>query len=229
MLSLVKCEYIEGSSGQYLDTGVTPSTNTKVIIDVKSLSEEKTGCIFGSRYSGMSFVLFALGTDNSSQSSYRFDKGSANYSVDISSFNRHLVTIEPNSIKIDDNVTTIPATTVNSNYNMYLFSVNNSGVADERSGVRIYSCQIYSGDTLVRDYRPYINDGVPGMYDVLNKIFYSSKGTPLIAGPIIKSGFTVNINGEWKESDEAYVNVNGQWKVIDSIYVNVNGEWKSSL
>ena len=42
------------------------------------------------------------------------------------------------------------------------------------------------------------------------------------------SAFNINVNGQWKESDNAYVNVNGQWKEIDSIYVNVNGVWKES-
>lgn len=42
------------------------------------------------------------------------------------------------------------------------------------------------------------------------------------------SAFNINVNGQWKESDIAYVNVNGQWKEIDSIYVNVNGVWKES-
>lgn len=43
------------------------------------------------------------------------------------------------------------------------------------------------------------------------------------------SAFNINVNGQWKESDIAYVNVNGQWKEIDSIYVNVNGVWKESV
>ena len=54
--------------------------------------------------------------------------------------------------------------------------------------MRLYSCQIYDNDTLIRDYVPCMdNNGVYGLYDKVNGVFYTSA---------TDSGFT----GKWAEN-----------------------------
>lgn len=221
-----KLEYVQGnSSGQYINTNITVNSNTRIVIDVQVL--ETISCVFGCRNSQSgtnTFCLFAM-----DESSYRMDKASSKTTINAVTADRNILDIGSNYVKVNDVTTNIPTAFNSISQKLYLFSVNSGGVADSRSMVRIYSAKIYSGNTLLRDYIPYMQNDVPGLYDNVNKVFYKSLRNSLIAGPLIKSGFNVNVNGQWKESDNAYVNVNGQWKEIDSIYVNVNGVWKESV
>ena len=74
---------------------------------------------------------------------------------------------------------------------MYLGALNNSGAADSRYFVGdIYYCKIYQNNALVRDLIPVIrnSDNVIGLYDTVNKKFYTNSGTGTFAGT---SGWTV--------------------------------------
>lgn len=71
--------------------------------------------------------------------------------------------------------------------NIYVFSVNNGGIPDERisDGLKIYQLSFYDGDTLVRDFVPVpagmvINGYVVpsnGMWDIVEQKFYGNSGT----------------------------------------------------
>lgn len=58
---------------------------------------------------------------------------------------------------------------------------------NEFSSAKIYSCQIYDNDSLVRDYVPCINnDGTIGLWDDANSVFYGNAGNgTFTAGPEI--------------------------------------------
>ena len=73
----------------------------------------------------------------------------------------------------------------------------------------LYYCQIYNGNTIVRNYIPCINpDGEIGLYDLANSKFYTNAGTGVFtAGPEIAQ----------PSNDAIYVKVNGIWRQIDGI------------
>lgn len=52
-----------------------------------------------------------------------------------------------------------------------------------------------------------------------------SDGYWYIKGDKATIPINTNINGDWKESETAYVNVNGVWKEIKGIHQAQNGEW----
>jgi hypothetical protein len=43
--------------------------------------------------------------------------------------------------------------------------------------VRLYSCKIWDGSTLVRDFVPAVDNGTPGLYDRVTDAFYTNSGT----------------------------------------------------
>ena len=50
-------------------------------------------------------------------------------------------------------------------------------------GIKLYSCQIYDNDVLVRDFVPCIKDnGEVGLYDLVGKQFYGNAGTGVFTG-----------------------------------------------
>ena len=69
------------------------------------------------------------------------------------------------------------------NYNIYLFTRNTGNQMDtDRKGVtmvmKFYYFKVYdatTGDTLY-DFKPCINEGLPGFYDTVNNIFIGSSG-----------------------------------------------------
>ena len=57
---------------------------------------------------------------------------------------------------------------------MYLFRGRNVSL-----GLSIFNCQLYDGNTMVRNFIPCIrkSDNKPGMYDTVSKTFYTNAGT----------------------------------------------------
>ena len=192
-------EYVEATGAQYIDTGVTPNQNTRVVVDIAYTTATAAGGGFGYAASGSkhSFRFWRTMTD-----------GVATYRVNINnSYNtandfpttfaddtaRHLVDISNASKKIDgvafgdtSGLTQAVAGT------MYLFAIHNGWKDSNNRYVgswgyyRIYSCQIYSGQTLARDFVPCVDsNGKAGLYDVANgKMYYNGgSGADLVAAP----------------------------------------------
>lgn len=179
-------DYIEanGQTGQYIDTGVIVGGDCSIEIDY----------IWMSRGGGNTSIWMCGGQDSSSLS-YRLRSSNGRFipryfNSDIDSpyitfqkayaYQRHKNAI---TIYDGDNVffTVTPTLrAISPAYTHYLFSSNGAGtpassyaLTDTRLGrVRIYD----SNDVLVRDFRPAVRnaDGVAGMHDVLNDVFYTN-------------------------------------------------------
>ena len=70
--------------------------------------------------------------------------------------------------------------TFNSNNNIFLFTCNSGGIADNRMMIgKIYACKIWDNEVLIRDLIPCyrISDNVIGLYDIVNDVFYTNSGT----------------------------------------------------
>lgn len=172
-------EYIESSGTQYIDTNFKPNQNTRVVLDF--INKDTTGSfLFGARisYSDNSFTLVSADGSN-----VRSDYGANQYNYArtvgtryVFDKNKNIDTLFQNGTQI--NTHTFTATTINPNLNLYLFSTNNNGTAGTCSSIKLYSCKIYNNGTLVRDYIPcYNSSNVIGLYDLINNVFYTNKGT----------------------------------------------------
>lgn len=64
-------------------------------------------------------------------------------------------------------------------YPMFLFARNNYWSVWSCSSFRLYSCEIYQSNILVRDFIPVVRkaDNKPWLYDLVNNIFYTNAGT----------------------------------------------------
>ena len=65
------------------------------------------------------------------------------------------------------------------NYTFYMGATNRDGNAILKPKLTIYSWKFYQDDILIRDFIPCYrkSDNVIGMYDTVNGIFYTNKGT----------------------------------------------------
>lgn len=180
-------EYIESTGTQHIDTGYVPNNNTRTVCDIMwtqfnnsywggfgagaSSTSRAFECYVYSSYVNWNFYNHSYGADGSL--GYR---GSTNtrYHIDA---NKSVFTIYNSSgtqlkqITAQDGTFTAP-------YTMYLFGLHRS--SSGHGYVRFYGhVYIYDNGTLIREFVPCYrkSDGVIGMWDKVNKQFYTNGGT----------------------------------------------------
>lgn len=221
-------EYTESSGSQYIDTGVRPNDNTKVLCDFQLSSQTSNNeCIFGAtgqysfRWYGSGSVFRSNGLDN-----VAFQTG-------ISATDAHKVEKTATACTIDRtySVTTTSAGALTRT--LYLFAQHGSSSTTNYASVKIYSLQIYDSDTLIRDYIPALRklDSVAGLYDIINGIFYPSIGTShFSAGPEMQT-YGLNLITDRTAEDVSHAIyldskwVSGKWTGTDKELT----EWKGYL
>ena len=197
-------EYIQSSGTQYINTGVNPNQNTRIICDTNLAKQNTAAWLFGAR-NGSGDSTFGFLTY---QNAYRSDYNT-NQDQTISDTYTGFFTVDK-----DKNVTKINGETKITNaggtfqtsYPLFLFANNNGGSVAGYSSCAIQACQIYDNGTLIRDYVPAKNSsGIVGLYDVVNNEFYQNAGTGVFtAGPEV--GAEPEVDEEldpytWYESD----------------------------
>ena len=176
-----KVEYIESRGTQYIDTGFKPNYNTKVDIDfkTKSLELENNASIFGSRENALNkhygctkggYNQFYTGYFNESINTY----------ISLNENTRYHIIKDKNKTYLDGAlVDTRTYASFQTDYNMYIFAMNQANGDWFRSNIKVYSCKIYDNDVLVRDFVPCYrkSDNEVGLYDLITKQFYTNQGT----------------------------------------------------
>lgn len=229
-----KLEYIEGTGSQYIDIGFIPNGNTKVEVDWEPSFTGKNNFLFGVRQrrsanDSNSYTVFINASGNYIAEYFGTRQTKTVPSVYSRTFVKFGVESSIGSVEF-----TYTKSSNSSTGNLYigeLHNVSEGGLEGTYITGKIYSFKIWDNATLVRDLQPCSQDGVPGLYDNVNKVFYASvTSTPFVAGPELPSvNGQVNVNGQWRDISAAYVNVNGTWKEATAMYVNVNGTWKESI
>ena len=170
-------EYIQSSGTQYINTGVVPSENTKM--QIKFSTSTSKGVIAGSDkgYKVSSFMLaVTIAT---------FNTGSL--AVSLADGSKHSVKLYSNNVIIDNsNKGSGGSGSFTTTYPIYLFGNNRSGSSSELISGKIYSCSLYNSTTKIRNFIPAKNSSnILGLYDTINKKFYTNAGTgAFTAGPI---------------------------------------------
>ena len=192
-------EYIASSGGQYIDTGVVPKSTTRLVCDFRftSVPTARVRCGWGSAGSEE-----ALWFGNTADFSEFAASVSATYVQSLPSVavdtNRHVFDLAKGSQKFDGKEFATEATlgdtaltgndTAGKPKTMYLFSLHQgwSPPVGPCGSMEVYSCQVYDGETLVRDFVPSVrsSDNKAGLYDRVTDAFFGNLGSgDLDAGP----------------------------------------------
>lgn len=167
-------EYIQSSGTQYIDTGYTVKTNTRIVCDFQLTSTPSaTNVLFRNASYGFGW-----------QSSGVFRSwGGSVVDFSVSATERYTVDKRATSCTLGSTSQTTTAHAAQS-LSLPLFAYkNSSGTISQYVSAKMYSCQIYEDDTLVRDFVPCINpDGAYGLYDKVNEQFYASAGSGSFTG-----------------------------------------------
>lgn len=189
--------YIESSGKEYIDTGFKPNQNTRVVITLAMIPQDNTTDYppFGARIASgnADYSLWNIDSSNTVQSHYGSTKIKGTVE-DITAKTKY--DKNKNELYVNDQLLiTNTAKTFQPGYNMYLFACNNAGTVSAKSCMRLYSCQIYDNDTLVRDFVPcrssYTN---AGLYDLVNGKFYANAGS----GSFVEGEYVPEVEGEYE-------------------------------
>lgn len=183
----IELQYIQSSGTQYIDTGYKPNNNTRIVLDFYiTQNYSQLHGLFGSRNgtsatSSQGFDFWSY-YDSSFRTNFFGDDDTL---YDLPNTVRYIVDKNKNVTTISNKASTIRNTTGSCSLNLMLFAINTAGTASNHAYARIYSCQIYDNGIIVRDYIPCKSiEGVVGIYDTVNQVFYTNSGTgSFIAGP----------------------------------------------
>ena len=162
-------EYIESSGTQYIDTGV--GLGCEVHADVQFILGTKRSLMGFStkacRYFGINTEgYYDIGTQAEAISSY---SGLERRNIKVL-FEEMGISLTAEEETISKTTTTAYEGTL-----QLLGGSSSSGLTSYPCSARMFGCQIYQGEQLVRDYTPVMNSsGVYGLYDKVNGVFYSS-------------------------------------------------------
>ena len=178
--------YIQSSGTQWIEMGVAPSQNTKVVLKIKINSLTNQGAsLIGSRTDLNSTDQFTTYLDNYGGSRFLFrvdgQTSATPFSgVKINTFYTVTLSASEMRFELEDGTiafsSTFSVSDFTSTVTMALFK--SKGVSGRGFLGKIYSCKHYNGDKLIQDFVPCLDSaGVPCMYDFVGKTAFYNQGT----------------------------------------------------
>lgn len=224
-----KTEYLQSSGTQYIDTGYKPGGNTRVVCEFSRIARSGSGigaALFGARRAKNNYDYTFWGYNYQDEVNFADNYYSTNQTITVPTTERILVDKNKNVTTIN-NSSSVTHSFYNfgSVYNMYIFATNKAGSPDtaQMGSLRIYYMKIYNNDVLVRDFVPVVDiNGTPGLLDLVNKVFYSNRGSGTFSTGQISNEIVYERHVS-KIVKSIYVGINGVAKKIKRGYIGING------
>lgn len=204
-------QYIQSTGTQWIDTGITPTQDYTLYTKVAFLGSSGTN-VLGTRNSSNDttnrFGIISFG------SSALFGAFYGTNSVTGKAVDQtpHEFSIGPDGFTMDEKTVSVQQTNFSCSYPIILFGFNNGANGIVGAEEKVYSCKIYSDGQLVRDFIPCINpDGIIGLYDKENAIFYQNSGN----GNFVKGPELVTLPSEYKQLE--YIQSTGTQRINTGI------------
>ena len=189
-----RLRYVAATGEQYIDTGVAPTTETRVVCEFRLTEIPSSRMRNGWAASSSTMETFWFGIDNdlvNFSASVSGNSVQADTGVPVNTL-RHTFDISTGGIIFDGSPVANPGTAFTdaaSGNTMYLFASRQGWTPnlDKFCKMELYSYRIYSGDTPVRDLVPCLDaNGNACLYDIVNGTpyyYYRASGADLVAGP----------------------------------------------
>lgn len=234
-------EYIESTGTQWIDTNVLPKSNTRLVAEFSCKTDIVATNFIG--WCGSSAEALACGVGYVDNVAYFRGSCSANstyINFGNADENKHTYDISNTALKFDGtsygtgdigNTATGYETMYLMGRHMEWLDCSGNDVSNftyghiQGSKQKLYSCQIYEGSTMIRNFVPALDEAnTPCLVDTVNNVFYYNKGWGAFnVGNT--TGQAVSVN-----TDKAY-NVNAIYvkpsendtdKEVRKVYVGVN-------
>lgn len=206
-------EYLESTGTQYIDTNLLYAVNDRIEVDVAPVVITQDRAVFGS-YISSAYVELGILT-----SKFRFDISST-ATTPISANVRYKVVKDGATWTVDGNTITTSGSNKDTTYPIYLFGRCFNGTAQKMSNIKVYSYKHIRNNVTIADYIPCYrkSDGVAGMYDVVNDVFYTNAGSgSFTVGPDI-----IAIPSEYQKVE--YIQSSGTQYIDTGVKVSTNNK-----
>lgn len=178
-------EYLQSDSTAYIDTGVAGGVNTLEVSCTFSWSNFVTyGAVYGNYVSdGHNGIRLILHNVNNIMlaNSNTICTTTGNTEFNCARNAIHTVVNKYDTVNVDGTaITKTNKTTGQANSgNIVLFNRSMTNPNTTRNiGLKIYSCQMYDSDVLIRDFRPALDgNNVACMYDMVTGTYFYNQGT----------------------------------------------------
>ncbi len=205
--------YIESSGTQYIDTECIPTPTTRTVIDFQFTALKAQYRVFGLEHGNLYYSLCENGNGNWAYTCHKTTGGWYEIGAGIAcDTERHVFDFNfadltgKSCLAIDDGSTVSVRGLAgtrdrNATYSLFLGAARNgNSSANNISMHRIYSCRMYEGATLVRDFVPCMDgDDKCGLYDLVNRKMHYKKGTgadftpgPVTSASLMEAGETLS-------------------------------------
>ncbi len=176
-------EYIASTGTQYIDTGLIPSTNLSVEVEMKYIKGTNIYGFNGAYESGKAFQLgLAYVDDNTVRISMNggFKEPVGKTGLDINSF--YTIKLSNGEQYVNDELIDTQVYGALTSNKFLLFgrtSLDNNVVGIQQWNGQIKSFKAWEDGNLIKDFIPCYrkSDNVIGMYDLVNNVFYTNSGT----------------------------------------------------
>ena len=176
----IKLEYLESTASQVIDTGVAIESDVDFDMDVQVL-EAYSGYVPMGAYVNGAILLYQLYVNTQNQGLRMVSNGSNTIMTTVAdSLNRHKIQIYYSSMKysIDgSDLSSIAGSFVDSTLTYTIFGRRTANGYDCYAKLRVYSLKMDKAGSTVRDYKPILRNGVAGLLDTANDVFYTNLGT----------------------------------------------------
>lgn len=187
-------EYIQSSGKQYINTGIVPTSTTKIELDIEPTADASSSSkfFFYSYYfpaSGAKFVFYMY------WGSSGVSGAMGSYSTITATTINSSKTLRRMVLQMDATNKTASADGSSKTFSSNSFSTLMSKISLLGSGsgtssalpAKLYSCKIQQGGSLARDFVPCIDpSGIIGLYDVISDSFYENAGSDTFTpGPAV--------------------------------------------
>lgn len=184
-----RLKYIQSSGTQYIDTEFKNNQNSRICMVIKADSPSATSWAFGGRTSNTRATMGVFWYPINSAWTADYNGNGQRYAFNSSIRSSDLLTIDfnKNVLSINGKQKTFTSATFQSTASIVLLAVNTGGTVSGNISAKLYSCQIYDNDVLIRDYIPCQTiSGEIGLWDDVNGVFYGNAGTgTFTAGSVI--------------------------------------------
>lgn len=196
-------EYIQSSGTQYIDSNFIPKATTRTIMKAEPMAWNTWSAFFGTRNATSPTASQAYIAAIPAATLYRSDYFGSSLTAETPTV-MQITNIDKNKniCSFNNIIITNTSSTVNATTNMFLLALNDVGTAKYFLSAKLYSCQIYDGNTLVRDFIPIkTTTNIYGLWDKVNKVFYKNAGTgAFTGGPAVALTGWHKIKGVWTKT-----------------------------
>ena len=183
---VVELEYLESTGTQYIDTGYSFNSNTDTIeLGYQNTSTLTNKWLFGSYESNANI---GISSANLSQVTFWYN-GNVWGAVSSQYDSEHILRYDSTGMS-NDGINLKAFTSYTGTWNLYLFALNNTGTSPNGyfGYGKIWGYTHTRNSSTLVDLIPAFKDGVAGMLDKANNVFYSNAGTgTFTAGKIVES------------------------------------------